>query len=209
MITPRHPVARRRRKRIGLFRMDEPAQPIVQVDYAGLIRAVAVRQDREAFATVFRHFAPRVKAWMLRAGSSDAAAEELAQETLLTVWRKASLFDPSRASAGTWIFIIARNLRIDTLRRETHPSVRLNDPADQPDDPEPADRSIALAEQEDRIRTAIAHLSPEQAKVVRLAFFQDKPHREIERDLGIPLGTVKSRLRLAMAHLRAMLGDFA
>jgi RNA polymerase sigma-70 factor (ECF subfamily) len=203
------PVARRRQKRVRLLWMSEPAQPTTEVDYGGLIRGVASRQDRDAFAVLFHHFAPRVKSWMLRAGTSDAAAEELAQETLLTVWRKASLFDPERASVGTWIFTIARNLRIDTLRRETHPSELLDDPADRPDGPEPADHQLAAAERDDRVRTAIALLSPEQADVVRLAFFQDKPHGEIERELGIPLGTVKSRLRLAMAHLRTMLGDFA
>jgi RNA polymerase sigma-70 factor (ECF subfamily) len=182
---------------------------MVEVDTAALIRAIAARQDRGAFAALFRHFAPRVKAWMLRAGTADAAAEELAQETMLVVWRKAALFDPTRAGAATWIFTIARNLRIDTLRRETHPSTLLTDPADQPDDPEPADRVLVAAERDDRLRAALAHLPPEQADVVRLAFFQDKPHAEIERDLGIPLGTVKSRLRLAMARLRSMLGDIA
>jgi RNA polymerase sigma-70 factor (ECF subfamily) len=188
--------------------MSEPAQPIVEVNYVDLIRAVAARQDRDAFAGLFRHFAPRVKSWMLRAGTADAAAEELAQETMLMVWRKAALFDPVGASPSTWIFTIARNLRIDTLRREIHPSALLTDPADMPEEPEPADRQLVTAERDDRLRTALAHLSPEQADVVRLAFFQDKPHAQIERDLGIPLGTVKSRLRLAMAHLRSMLGDF-
>jgi RNA polymerase sigma-70 factor (ECF subfamily) len=202
-------VATPRRERVRLHRMSEPAQKMIEVDYAALIQAVAGRHDRDAFATLFRHFAPRVKAWMLRAGTADAAAEELAQEAMLVVWRKAALFDPSRAGAATWIFTIARNLRIDALRRKTHPSTLLTDPADQPDNPAPADHLLVTAERDDRLRAALAHLPSEQADVVRLAFFQDKPHAEIERDLGIPLGTVKSRLRLAMVRLRSMLGDFA
>jgi len=188
--------------------MSEPAQSNT-VDYAALIQAVAAGRDRAAYAALFRHFAPRVKAWMLRAGTADTAAEELAQETLLMVWRKAGLFDPARAGAATWIFTIARNLRVDLLRRETHPSVLLADPSDLPDDPEPADRMLVALERDNRIRAALTTLSPEQAEVVRLAFFQDKPHAEIERDLGIPLGTVKSRLRLAMVRLRGLLGELA
>jgi RNA polymerase sigma-70 factor (ECF subfamily) len=203
------PVARAGRNRVRRGRMTETAPAATDRDPAALIQAVAAQRDRAAFAELFRHFAPRVKAWMLRAGAADAAAEELAQETMLIVWRKAALFDPARAGAGTWIFTIARNLRIDTLRRETHPSALLPDPSDAPADPDPADHGVLAAEREDRVRAALASLSPEQAQVVQLAFFQDKPHAEIERDLGIPLGTVKSRLRLAMVRLRGLLGDIA
>jgi RNA polymerase sigma-70 factor (ECF subfamily) len=176
-------------------------------DHAALIQAIAQRRDRTAFAALFRFFAPRVKAWMLRGGASAVAAEELAQETMLAVWNKAVLFDPGRAGASTWIFTIARNQRIDALRRERHPSSLLPDPAEEPDTPIQADRLVAMAEQEARIRVAMAALPPEQADVIRMAFFEDKVHAEIEKELGIPLGTVKSRLRLAMARLRAALGD--
>ena len=176
-------------------------------DHAALIRAIAQRRDRLAFAALFRFFAPRVKAWMLRGGASAVAAEELAQETMLTVWQKAALFDPARAGASTWIFTIARNQRIDTLRRERHPATLLADTAEESEGPVQADRVVAMAEQEARIRVAMAELPPEQADVIRKAFFEDKVHAEIEKELGIPLGTVKSRLRLAMNRLRAALGD--
>ena len=176
-------------------------------DHAALIEAIAERRDRAAFADLFAYFGPRVKAWMLRAGSHPTAAEELAQETMLAVWQKARLFDPARAGASTWIFTIARNLRIDALRRERHPSELMQDAAEEPDAPMQADRVLAISQQETRIRAALTLLPPEQADVIRKAFFEDKVHAEIEKELGIPLGTVKSRLRLAMNRLRAVLGD--
>jgi RNA polymerase sigma-70 factor, ECF subfamily len=176
-------------------------------DFAGLIEAIARRRDRAAFAALFAHFAPRVNAWMLRAGSNHSAAEELTQETMLAVWQKARLFDPARAGVSTWIFTIARNLRIDALRRERHPSDLMQYSSEEPDRPVQADDVIKISQQEDRIRSALSRLPPEQAEVIRKAFFEDKVHREIEKELGIPLGTVKSRLRLALARLRAALGD--
>lgn len=195
------------RRRIFAGGMTEHVPSPTGPDHPALIRAVAQRQDRAAFAELFCYFAPRVKAWMLRAGASPAAAEEMAQETLLSVWRKAASFDPARAGATTWIFTIARNLRIDTMRRERHPSTLLPDPADDLQPPEPADHALDMAERESRIRAALSQLPAEQATVVRKAFFEDKAHADIEKELGIPLGTVKSRLRLAMNRLRSVLGD--
>lgn len=172
-----------------------------------LVGAIATRQDRAAFAELFTYFAPRVKAYLLRLGAAPAAAEDLAQETMLTVWRKAALFDPAKASMSTWIFTIARNLRIDALRRERYPEVPHEDVADAADPAPQADDVLLLAQNQARVRAAIDALPAEQAQVVRLSFFADKPHREIERELGIPLGTVKSRLRLAMRHIRSFLGE--
>ena len=175
--------------------------------HAALIQVVAQRRDRAAFAALFAFYGPRVKAWMVRAGTSPAAAEELAQEAMLVVWQKAHLFDPARAGASTWIFTIARNLRIDALRRERHPSDLMPQLAEDAEAPMQADRVLAMTQQEARIRSALSLLPADQADVVRKAFFEDKVHAEIEKELGIPLGTVKSRLRLAMARLRAALGD--
>ncbi|MFL5253030.1 MAG: sigma-70 family RNA polymerase sigma factor [Rhodopila sp.] len=177
-------------------------------DHAVLIQAIAHRRDRAAFAALFRVFAPRVKAWMIRGGANDTAAEELAQETMLAVWQKAAQFDPGRAGVSTWIFTIARNQRVDALRRERHPDTLLPDPDDMVG-PALADRVVAMSEQEARIRAALAGLPLDQAAVIRKAFFEDKAHAEIEQELQIPLGTVKSRLRLAMNRLRAALGDLS
>ena len=195
------------RPRISGSGMNQETSPSGGPDHATLIASVALHRDRAAFAELFAYFGPRVKAWMMRAGSNPTAAEELAQETMLAIWQKARLFDPARAGASTWIFTIARNLRIDALRRERHPSDLMPDPAEEADTAPQADRVLALSQQETRIRAALSLLPPEQADVIRKAFFEDKVHAEIEKELGIPLGTVKSRLRLAMTRLRGMLGD--
>lgn len=187
--------------------MTQNNSPADGPDHGALIRAIAQHRDRAAFATMFGHFAPRVKAWMMRGGCNSAAAEELAQETMLAVWQKAASFDASRAAASTWIFTIARNLRIDALRRERHPSSLMPDPAEAPQPQISADGKLAMEQEEACIRAALDRLPAEQAEVVRKAFFEEKPHVQIERELGIPLGTVKSRLRLAMNRLRAALGN--
>jgi RNA polymerase sigma factor (sigma-70 family) len=169
------------------------------------IEAVARSQDRAAFADLFAHFAPRVKGYLMRLGADGALAEELAQEAMLTLWRKAALFDATKASASTWVFTIARNLRIDAIRRERRPEI---DPAELTPDPErPADEGMVRTEDDARVREAISTLPQEQAQVIELSFFADKPHSLIAKELGLPLGTVKSRLRLAMARIRAALGE--
>jgi RNA polymerase sigma-70 factor (ECF subfamily) len=191
---------------LQLFRnppMNRPAE-IAEMD--ALLLRVAAERDRSAFAALFTHFAPRVKAYLIRLGAPPGVAEELAQEALLSVWRKAHLFDPAKASAATWLFTIARNLRIDAIRREKRPEL---DPEDFMPEPEAdADAGLMLAENEGRLRLALRELPADQIQVVELSFFADKPHSQIADELGIPLGTVKSRLRLAMGRLkRAMGGD--
>lgn len=169
-----------------------------------LLGRVAAQQDRAAFAALFSHFAPRVKAYLLRLGAPSGVAEELAQEALLMVWRKAHLFDPAKASAATWLFTIARNLRIDAVRREKRPELDPEDFMPEPD--ADADAGLMLAESEGRLRLALKELPADQVQVVELSFFADKPHSQIAQELGIPLGTVKSRLRLAMGRLKRAMG---
>lgn len=177
--------------------------------FADMIGAIAANADRTAFAALFGHFAPRVKSYMLRLGAEPQLAEELAQETLLAVWRKAAAFDPSKAAASTWIFTIARNLRIDAARRDRRGADPVEDASDAPDPERTPDDILAATQSESRVRDALLTLPPEQAEVVRLSFFSDKPHSEIAEELKLPLGTVKSRLRLAMGRLREQLGDLA
>lgn len=171
------------------------------------IVAIAAHGDRRCFALLFSRFAPRVKSYLLKLDCRADQAEELAQETLLAVWRKAAHYDPSRASASTWIFTIARNLRIDAIRRQRHPEDFTDEPELLPAAPATPDDLLSAGERDARIQSAMARLSEEQAEVVRQSFFQDKAHGEISQDLGLPLGTVKSRLRLAMVRLRAQLED--
>ena len=172
-----------------------------------LVRAVGASGDRQAFAVLFKHFAPRVTTYLARGGTPAASAEELAQETMVVLWRKAASFDPARAGVSTWVFTIARNLRIDRHRRgeleiaeaggvelEAHA-----DPAESPDE------LLGAVQRERRVRAALRKLAPEQARVLQLSYFADQPHAEIARDLCIPLGTVKSRIRLAMNNLRRLI----
>ncbi|MBA2588888.1 MAG: sigma-70 family RNA polymerase sigma factor [Alphaproteobacteria bacterium] len=180
------------------------AKPEVQ-EMNALLGRVAMERDRTAFAALFSHFAPRVKAYLLRQGAPAAVAEDLAQEALLSLWRKAHLFDPAKASVATWLFTIARNLRIDAIRREKRPEL---DPEDfMPETGPSADQSMVIADDESRLRLALKELPADQVQVVQLSFFADKPHSQIATELGIPLGTVKSRLRLAMSRLKRALGE--
>jgi RNA polymerase sigma-70 factor (ECF subfamily) len=173
---------------------------------SAMIVAIARNRDRAAFARLFEHFAPRVKSYMLRLGAPAEAAEELAQETMLIVWRRAEAYDPTKAAASTWVFAIARNLRIDVARRAARAPLR-DDPAFEISAPPSPDSAVTAVEDEARIGRAIATLPAEQARVITLSFFSDKPHSEIAAELDLPLGTVKSRLRLAMARLRALLEE--
>jgi RNA polymerase sigma factor (sigma-70 family) len=177
--------------------------------FARQIAAIAQRRDRAAFLALFDHYAPRVKSYLKRLGASDAVAEDLAQEAMLTVWRKAEKYDPAKAAVGTWIFTIARNLRIDALRREKRPELEPDDPILMPEAPPPADAGIDLARRQRRVREVLRELPPEQATIVELSFYGDKSHGEIAITLGIPLGTVKSRMRLAFLRVRRALGDLA
>lgn len=176
-------------------------------ELAACIARVAERQDRSAFAVLFRYFAPRIKAYMMRSGSDDTSAEEFAQEAMVMVWRKAGSFDPAQASAATWIFTIARNKRIDAFRRTNRPELDPNDPLLQPAAEQMQDDRVAEDQTAGALEQAMRDLPSEQAELLRLAFYEDMAHSEIAAETGLPLGTVKSRLRLAIGKLRGVLGD--
>ncbi|MDA9410954.1 MULTISPECIES: sigma-70 family RNA polymerase sigma factor [unclassified Bradyrhizobium] len=179
------------------------------MEWAELIGRVAAHGDRDAFKLLFEHFAPRVKGFLVRTGMNADAAEEIAQMTLLTVWRKAARFDPTSAGAAAWIFTIARNLRIDSARAATR-LAKAAVSAQQDETPEVADSPETVMSRRDdisRVSAALQQLSDEQSTVIRMSFIEEQPHSEIAERLGIPLGTVKSRIRLAMARLRDLLDD--
>lgn len=177
--------------------------------FADLMAAVAARQDRDAFAELFAFYAPRVKAYMLRLGAGSALAEELAQEVMITVWRKAGLFDRTQASVSTWIFRVARNRRIDAARRAKHVDFDHEDPAFHPEPEMAPDDAVSAAEREASVRAALAELPGEQIALLKQAFYDGLSHREIAEKTGVPLGTVKSRIRLAFAKLRQRLAGEA
>jgi RNA polymerase sigma-70 factor (ECF subfamily) len=175
-------------------------------DAADLIEAIATRQDRAAFASLFRHYAPRLKAFVMRGGGDAETAQEVAQETLIMVWRKAASFDRDRASAATWIYAIARNKRIDLLRRAGRPAIETEDWltmfVSQEQD---ADKSVAAGQTYTRMKEHLGELPADQLAVITKAFFEDKTHAAIADELKLPLGTVKSRIRLALGRLREAL----
>lgn len=175
-------------------------------DLTGLVQAVALRRDRAAFCTIFEVMAPRVKAFLRRGGADDQTAEDVTQDVMIAVWQRAAMYDPSKASVSTWVFTIARNRRIDLIRRAKRPEadatrteVRLED--------DPAHREMEARLDAPALASAMARLPGDQKALLELAFFEDKTHTAIAESLGLPLGTVKSRLRLGLAKLRAALGD--
>ncbi len=173
-----------------------------------LIEAIAARRDREAFRLLFEHFAPRLKSYLMRLGAEPTVAEDVAQEAMVMVWRKAESFDRRQAGASTWIFTIARNKRIDRLRREKRPELDPNDPALVPSEEPAPDRTLQNAQAGKRVAAAMRALPQEQAELVRRAFYEDLSHSQIAEESGLPLGTVKSRIRLALARLRHEMKDF-
>jgi RNA polymerase sigma-70 factor (ECF subfamily) len=187
--------------------LSAPEAPLSSQAQIELLQAIAADGDRTAFERLFRHFGPRLKTFVMRRGLNATTAEEIVQETMLSVWRKASYFDSSRAGVATWVFTIARNLSIDHQRRDRGGAEPEEDPSDM-QEPQPSGEALLIAEERDeRVRAALTKLSAEQLAVVKLSFFSEKPHVEIAEELGIPLGTVKSRVRLAMQRLRTLLDD--
>lgn len=170
-----------------------------------LLKLIAKNQDKYAFENLYGQFAPKIKALMLKFGSDEGTAEELAQETMILVWRKSYTFDRAKASASTWIFTIARNLRIDRFRSENRPEWDPKDPALVPEPEVPADEQIDLKNRQKTVRQCLNNLPNVQREVTELSFVGGLTHQEIAKKLGIPLGTVKSRLRLSFEKLRQMM----
>jgi len=193
----------RRTRRPGL---GEASSSVATSDpFSDLIVRVADQRDKTAFAALFDHFAPRLKAYLMRLGADAASAEELTQEVMITLWRKASLFDSRRATAATWLFRIARNRRIDALRRDRSALLDAEDPSLRPAAPEDQDDELDARLREDRVREALTALPEEQRELIRRAFFAGLSHSQIADETGLPLGTVKSRIRLAFTRLRRIL----
>lgn len=171
-----------------------------EAEWVGHITRIHAKKDQTAFAELFRHFAPRVKAFLMKSGADDALAEECTQEVMATLWHKAHMFDPTRASVATWIFTIARNRKIDMLRKQRRP-----EPEDLPwgpeQEPDQAD-VMALQQESARLGQALSRLPEKQRELIEKAYFGDLSHSEIAAETGLPLGTIKSRIRLALEKLR-------
>ncbi len=171
-----------------------------ETDWTGLVIRVRDHQDKAAFAALFLHFAPRVKGFLMKSGAGATLAEECAQDVMAVLWQKAHLFDPARASVATWVFTIARNRRIDALRK-----ARRAEPEelDWGPEPEPDQAAVMEAQEEtERLGRALAGLPERQRALIERAFYGDLTHSEIAAETGLPLGTIKSRIRLALDKLR-------
>ena len=184
-----------------------PYPVIIPRAMSDLLQKVAQSRDVEAFRKLFELYGPRVKSYMMRQGADATTAEDLAQETLLTVWRKAQLYSDEKGSATTWIFTIARNLRIDRLRREVSwqplPENRDEEASDAPD----PEQEVTERERRDKVRSVLATLPPDQSEVVTLSYVEGLSHSEIAERLQLPLGTVKSRMRLAYQKVKEAVED--
>ena len=162
--------------------------------------AVRDNKDKAAFSSLFDFFAPKLKGFVMRSGTPAHQAEEVVQDVLLTVWRKAHLFDPERAQVSAWIYQIARNRQIDYLRKESRP---VPDELSQEGVSEPdASQVIALEQEAEKLRTALKRLKPEQREVIEKAYLGELTHQSISEETGLPLGTIKSRIRLGLERLR-------
>lgn len=167
--------------------------------------AVRDARDKAAFGSLFDYYAPRLKGFVMRTGTGSAQAEEIVQDVMLTVWRKAHLFDPQRAQVSSWIYQVARNRQIDIVRRESRPVPEELKPPESTE--EDASQIIALDQEAQKLRQALASLKPGQREMVEKAYLGDLTHAEIRAETGLPLGTIKSRIRLGLEKLRHELKD--
>lgn len=168
-----------------------------------LIQRIAAKQDRNAFIELFEATSSRLKAYAMHCGANASDAEEIVQESLLTVWRKAHQFDAAKASATTWLYTIVRNRRIDFARKDRGDQITSDDLW-----PEPVGEELHNAVESDLnqtiARTLLESLPMEQRQIVFKVYFEGKSHSEIAAELDLPLGTIKSRLRLAMKKLETL-----
>lgn len=179
---------------------------LTSAELSALLDSLGKVRSREVFRQLFDYFAPRLKSYFLKGGATGELSEELVQETFVVVWRKAELYDKSKATASTWIYTIARNLRIDRFRKEKRYLYK----DEQFFAAELVEEDTQLEAQyqneiNERVQTVLPLLPTEQAIVIKLAFFEDASHSKIAQTLELPLGTVKSRMRLALARLRKLL----
>lgn len=162
--------------------------------------AVRDQRDRAAFADLFDHFAPRLKGFILRSGTPGGRADEIVQDVMLTVWRKADQFDPHRAQVSAWIYQITRNRQIDDIRKERRPVPEvLRHEAETEDD---AGQILAIEQETGQLKLALSRLAPAQREIVEQAYLGELTHQEISAATGLPLGTIKSRIRLGLERLR-------
>jgi len=178
------------------------AMPTKQADpnWSDMLAELAETKSKAIYVQLFRHFAPKIKSYIIRLGLVESTADELMQETMLAVWRKAHMYNRAKAAASTWIFTLARNQSIDWMRKQKYPEYALEEWHEEPDEHNPGEEMVTS----DRLNRAIAQLPEKQAQVIYMSFFEGRSHSDISDRLGVPLGSVKSRIRLASEKLKTI-----
>ena len=171
------------------------------------LSAVAISRDKKAFGYLFDHLAPKIKGFLRKNGTPEHLLDDLTQEVMIKLWRYAGHFDQKKGKVTTWVFTIARNARIDLIRKENRPEPDINDPALVKEDPRGSDDILLAKQNSTRISEAIDELPDEQQEILKYAFYEEKSHAEIATQTGLPLGTVKSRIRLAFQRLKKTLTE--
>ena len=175
-------------------------------DWGAMLARVAEKDDKAAFRAIYQHFAPRIKAYAINQGFSQHA-EVLVQEVMTNVWRNAGKYSASLASVSTWIFTIARNQRIDILRKLNRTRAEIvieTEDLWQIPTEDTTICSIQNLSTEKFVKAGIDQLPEEQMIALRKVYYEGKTHEEVAEELNIPLGTVKGRLRLSLQKLRVM-----
>jgi RNA polymerase sigma-70 factor (ECF subfamily) len=190
-----------------IFPESETAAGVSAMEAVDWLTLVAEKRDRNAFECLYGYFAPRIKSYMMRQGADEASADDLAQEAMVQIWRKAHRYDPQKAAVTTWIFRVARNLQIDRLRKHKLHEVELSVETEHDDEGGGSHERFEKGPDADRLRALVGTLPEEQMDVIRLAFFEGLSHSEVSHHLSVPIGTVKSRLRLAFSKLRMGMGE--
>ena len=187
---------------LNLSRVGLSSERALHVD---CMHRIATEKCRRAFGALFEYYAPRVKSYLKRMGAGEESAEEIVQDVMLTVWRKADQYDASQASVSTWIFRIARNRQIDVFRKTSRPEISPEDPMLQPPEETPPDEALSRAQMDEHVREQLKTLPEEQFDLLKAAFYEGLSHSEIAKARNLPLGTVKSRIRLAFQRLKGSL----
>lgn len=171
---------------------------------------IAEHRDRKAFNELFAHFAPKIKAFALSkpyGHNPSQFADELIQEVMIKIWNKADNYNPAYAGASTWIFTIARNCRIDMIRKNNRHSYPLESDELLEVEDEDGVLPFQAAQQqhyERDVREYLNALPHDQAQIIAKVYMEGKSHNEVAEELDLPLGTVKSRVRLALTKLKVM-----
>jgi RNA polymerase sigma-70 factor (ECF subfamily) len=167
-------------------------------DLKDLVSQVAKNKDRKSFGILFDYFAPRVIGYLVNSGSKIDVAEEITQEVLSNVWQKSAQFNHKKGNVNTWIFTIARNKKIDRIRKKgdsSYNTVELIDALY-------SNKSNNILEIEEKIEEIQLMLDESEKKLIKMNFFEGKTHKKISEDLEIPLGTVKSKIRNILNKMR-------